>query len=438
MIIGKHENGVCRIRYDDPTQLLISGSWDASLKLWNPFAEPDQALRHTISLPHKVFAMDTVPIYTGAPTVEAKDPTPRLVVAMAERLVHIYNLRTVRDALDANELEDASKPEQTRESSLKFMLRDVRCMPEGIGYATSSIEGRIAVEFFDPSPEGQAQKYAFKCHRKEVDGEDVVFPIHALAFDPRYGTFATGGGDAHCALWDPVAKKRIRQYVLSAAVSALAFSADGHMLAIATGADNLDEDSAPGEVQVVMKPALEDAKVRCVANLAQNQKVTTHLRCIRLLSGFERSTENVEQRMGILHAHTHADNVRAHPDRLCPVELRIVRQQRVGTREGAVGPQRGALGAFQCVVKGTRRGLRLKVHREQAAKAGRSASFFSVGLLALARLVVVSCNKFGVVNTTDGTRLRRGRALRVQVVGDCLSVAINLANARHKVARVAL
>ncbi|KAI3624261.1 BUB3 [Malassezia furfur] len=260
VIIGKHENGVCRIRYDDPTQLLISGSWDASLKLWNPFAEPDQALRHTISLPHKVFAMDTVPIYTGAPTVEAKDPTPRLVVAMAERLVHIYNLRTVRDALDANELEDASKPEQTRESSLKFMLRDVRCMPEGIGYATSSIEGRIAVEFFDPSPEGQAQKYAFKCHRKEVDGEDVVFPIHALAFDPRYGTFATGGGDAHCALWDPVAKKRIRQYVLSAAVSALAFSADGHMLAIATGADNLDEDSAPGEVQVVMKPALEDAK----------------------------------------------------------------------------------------------------------------------------------------------------------------------------------
>ena len=200
VIIGKHENGVCRIRYDDPTQLLISGSWDASLKLWNPFAEPDQALRHTISLPHKVFAMDTVPIYTGAPTVEAKDPTPRLVVAMAERLVHIYNLRTVRDALDANELEDASKPEQTRESSLKFMLRDVRCMPEGIGYATSSIEGRIAVEFFDPSPEGQAQKYAFKCHRKEVDGEDVVFPIHALAFDPRYGTRSprSGSGSMCC------------------------------------------------------------------------------------------------------------------------------------------------------------------------------------------------------------------------------------------------
>lgn len=186
--------------------------------------------------------------------------------------MHVYNLRSLRDALDHGALEEASKPEQARESSLKFMLRDVRCMPEGIGFATSSIEGRIAVEFFDPSPEGQAQKYAFKCHRREVDGEDVVFPIHAIAFDPLYGTFASGGGDAHCALWDPVAKKRIRQYGLSAPVGALAFSADGHMLAIATGAENLDEDSAPTDVQILVKPALEDAKVRLALTQPKTKK----------------------------------------------------------------------------------------------------------------------------------------------------------------------
>ncbi|WFD00145.1 mitotic spindle checkpoint protein Bub3 [Malassezia yamatoensis] len=247
MILGKHEQGICRIRYDARTQLLVSASWDSSLKVWNPHTDSESKLLHTILLPAKAFAMDIVPNYLNADSVPVQDTKPRMVVAMAERLVYIYDLQSIRDACDQKNFDQASKAEQTRESSLKFMLRDIRCMPDGLGYTTSSIEGRIAVEFFDPSTESQAQKYAFKCHRKEVDGEDVVFPIHAVAFSPRYGTFATGGGDAHCALWDPFAKKRIRQYTLPASISALAFSADGNMLAIATGADDLNQEVKPGD-----------------------------------------------------------------------------------------------------------------------------------------------------------------------------------------------
>lgn len=54
------------------------------------------------------------------------------------------------------------------------------------GYVSASIEGRIAVEFFDPSLEAQARKYAFKCHRQVVDGVDHVFPVNAIAFHPMY------------------------------------------------------------------------------------------------------------------------------------------------------------------------------------------------------------------------------------------------------------
>jgi hypothetical protein len=36
-----------------------------------------------------------------------------------------------------------------RESSLKYMTRSLACMPTGEGYATASVEGRIAVEWFD-------------------------------------------------------------------------------------------------------------------------------------------------------------------------------------------------------------------------------------------------------------------------------------------------
>lgn len=44
----------------------------------------------------------------------------------------------------------------------------------------------MAVEFFDPAPEVQAKKYAFKCHRQVIDGVDTVYPVQGLAFNPVY------------------------------------------------------------------------------------------------------------------------------------------------------------------------------------------------------------------------------------------------------------
>lgn len=117
------------------------------------------------------------------------------------------------------------------------MTRAVACMPNDAGYASSSIEGRVAVEWFDPSPESQARKYAFKCHRQpspDGDGTDFVYPVNALAFHPVHGSFASGGGDGVVALWDAVAKRRIRQYQnYNLSISALAFSSDGRYLAVA-------------------------------------------------------------------------------------------------------------------------------------------------------------------------------------------------------------
>lgn len=113
-----------------------------------------------------------------------------LVVAMASRLFNIYDIRKM----------DAAA--QTRESSLKFMTRALACMADGqgeslfvhlavifieirvSGYATASVEGRIAVEYFDPSPEAQDRKYAFKCHRQTLNDVDHVWPVNALAFHP--------------------------------------------------------------------------------------------------------------------------------------------------------------------------------------------------------------------------------------------------------------
>ncbi len=243
-VLSTHENGVRSVVYSKEHALVVSASWDSTLHIhptddatWSPI---------TITLPSKPFSLSISP--------------SKLVVAMASRALHIYELKTL--ASECKSVGSSSnntldiEPWQRRESSLKFMTRAVDCMPNDEGYASSSIEGRVAVEWFDPSPDSQARKYAFKCHRQPVDDVDVVYPVNAIAFHPVYGTFATGGGDGVVAIWDAVAKRRIRIYPkLDASVSALSFSSGGNYLAtaISPGFEDGRDDIIEGTVGIFIR-----------------------------------------------------------------------------------------------------------------------------------------------------------------------------------------
>jgi cell cycle arrest protein BUB3 len=228
---------------------LVSASWDSTLHF------------HDLSTPNKEPTIISLPQKPHSLSITAS----KLVVAMANRLLYIFQLPSIL-TLDsqANGSATELKPWQQRESSLKFMTRAVACMPNDDGYATSSIEGRVAVEWFDPSPDSQARKYAFKCHRQpapENDGTDIVYPVNALAFHPSFGTFASGGGDGVVALWDATAKRRIRQYQkYPNSVAALAFSSDGKYLAVGVcpGFETGQEDySGEGQTKVYIRELSE-------------------------------------------------------------------------------------------------------------------------------------------------------------------------------------
>jgi cell cycle arrest protein BUB3 len=147
----------------------------------------------------------------------------RLVVGTGSRQVLIYDVRQM------------AQPEQTRESSLMNQTRCIRIFPNGAGYALSSIEGRVAIEFFDSSPEVQKKKYAFKCHRKTDGKIQTLYPVNALAFHPLHGTFATGGCDGMINVWDGENKKRICQYPqYPTSITSMDFNATGDLLAIAS------------------------------------------------------------------------------------------------------------------------------------------------------------------------------------------------------------
>jgi cell cycle arrest protein BUB3 len=225
--------------------------------MWDPRASTAQVSSH--DLPERVYRT----AITGN----------TLVVALASRLFRLYDVRNL-----------GAGPTQERESSLKFMTRSLACMATGQGFATGSVEGRIAVEYFDPSPEAQAQKYAFKCHRATVDDVDHVWPVNALVFHPmyatsgpvfqkcsyldrthRYNTFASAGSDGTLSLWDHSLKKRLRQYPkYNGGISTLDFNSDGSRLAIGVG-DTWDDGVEPsaGTVtpSILVRMAGDEAKV---------------------------------------------------------------------------------------------------------------------------------------------------------------------------------
>ncbi|KAI1820833.1 WD40-repeat-containing domain protein [Xylaria intraflava] len=245
-VLSKHAAPVRSVVYSRQHSLVISASWDSTLHIHDPTNPSQEPL--SIPLPAKPHALAASP--------------SKLIVAMTSRLVHIYDLTALSTSASQTP-QTIPTPWQQRESSLKFLTRSVAAMPSDAGYATSSIEGRVAVEFFDASAESQARKYAFKCHRQtqpaapEGGPTDVVYPVNALAFHPTYGTFASGGGDATVALWDADAKRRMKVYQkFPDSVSALAFSADGRYLAVGVcpGFETGMEDyNGEGRTKIVLR-----------------------------------------------------------------------------------------------------------------------------------------------------------------------------------------
>lgn len=77
--VAEHGKPVRCIEYLPDLKLLVTGSWDGTVRVWNPQAPFGQNLVNTLYLPDKVFTM--------------AQSQSRLVIGMAGRQVHIYDLK---------------------------------------------------------------------------------------------------------------------------------------------------------------------------------------------------------------------------------------------------------------------------------------------------------------------------------------------------------
>lgn len=219
LVVGHHQDVIRCVEYVPDMNLIATGSWDRHLKLWDPrTADSSRSSSiHDAYLSEKVYSMGVC--------------GDKLIIGTSERKIFIFDLRNMTKA--------------QKESSLKYQIRCVKAFADQKGYIVSSIEGRVAVEYLDPSPEIQKQKYAFKCHRVKdtATGIESVYPVNTVSFHQRYNTFATGGSDGFVSIWDGKNKKRLVQFhKYPSSIPSLSFSQDGSILAIASSPMNTKED----------------------------------------------------------------------------------------------------------------------------------------------------------------------------------------------------
>lgn len=223
-LIGRHEGGIRCLNYHNERQLLFSGSFDSSVKCWDTRTAGRQTPVETLQQPGKVFAMDVL--------------NDQLIVGTAGRHILIYDIRNLKT------------PTAQRTSSLGFQTRSIKLFPDGSGYAVACVEGRVAMETIDNR---RKSVFAFKCHRKETEGTSLAFPVNCIAFHPVHGTFVTGGCDNIVNVWDPINKKRLKQYpAYPTSIASVDFNHDGTLLAIASSYtfEQGEKDAPPDEVYI--------------------------------------------------------------------------------------------------------------------------------------------------------------------------------------------
>lgn len=163
----------CLVAFPSSPPLLASAGWHGQFHLWDlrqSAASSSPAI--TMDLPGKAFTIDT--------------HESRIVVGCSGRRTCVLDIRKSGETWTADAVLDA-------ETSQKHQTRCMRFFPDGQSIAVGSVEGRVSVEAVATSTGGDAMKklYAFKCHREG----DLVYPVNAIEFHPKFGTFATGGCD---------------------------------------------------------------------------------------------------------------------------------------------------------------------------------------------------------------------------------------------------
>jgi cell cycle arrest protein BUB3 len=199
---GRHDAPISALSYNADAHILASGSWDGTIKLWDPRA-------HSVILDYKVAAK----VFAIS-----NDHQDRIICACSERMIVTFDTRS----------------QQTDVGQTSFAYRTRSLAANRMYLATGAYEGRVAIRHFDDSE----PLWAFKAHIGNNDRK-AAYPVNGLAFRGDSSCLATGGSDGFVLIWD-LQSRRSRQCLGDAnqepfptSVASLSFSNSGKTLAAA-------------------------------------------------------------------------------------------------------------------------------------------------------------------------------------------------------------
>lgn len=173
--------------------------------------------------------------YVAMPVHYMSCQWPLLVTAHQDRYIHVWNLQhtTMTGQFD---------PVDLLESQLKFATTSLSCFGDGKGFAVGSIEGRCAITNYDltVANKGKEKDFCFKCHRNEDQKtkQGECFTVNAFAFNQKFNTLASFGGDGLYITWNKDHKTKYKtSKKFPSPVTTGDFSWDGALLAYAIGYD---------------------------------------------------------------------------------------------------------------------------------------------------------------------------------------------------------
>ena len=212
--VAQHDLAVSAVQYctgNVPAPLLITGSWDGTVAIWD-LRSPNPVKKEQFGSP--VFAID------------AQESSPLAGFALGRKAI-VYNLATmsIHSEVQAHNLS-------------KFHIRSIATWPDQTAFALGYAEGRISCHSLAQST--AAYNCCFKAHSQDLGNNKFVF--HQTNFVRPIGRKAphvavSGGGDGRIKAWRVSTKTRMFESEpvmfngVPVPISAGDVSCDGSMLA---------------------------------------------------------------------------------------------------------------------------------------------------------------------------------------------------------------
>jgi len=221
-VIGQHDAPIKAVKFLPQSNLVVTGSWDRTLRLWD-CRSPNAVA--TAQLSERVNAMDA--------------RQTAVVVGTADKMLHVFDL-----SAGLNRVANYKSP-------IDHQTRTVSIFADCKGFALGAIEGRIAIEHFsemskkiasDPSYKiPGTPNFIFKYHRdKRNDNGYDIYSVNCIGFHPTMNTFCTAGSDGSWAMWDKDGRTKLRAFDAhknKCPIATVAFAPKGNLMFYAPSYD---------------------------------------------------------------------------------------------------------------------------------------------------------------------------------------------------------